>query len=1429
VLTALTRDAGSQDRFDIWTVNINHAAATRSLTDGFHAATDAPVKTAIAKLADAEYGSGAVDLKAGLEQAAKQFTGRAGRNQILLYLGDGESAASSAPLTEASRVELGNRLADRDVTFFAVPIGVRVNGTNLHGLATLTGGAVVRLGDESQTAAAVKLQKAFDTPVLRPERVTFGPEGVEVYPTRLPPLRADRPTLLVGKLKTPAQNLFARVEGRANGSKVTVNLTEQLPAPEVGNYFVHAMVDQWRSAPAKDAPAVLPADRTLAMASEQFRMFRDEFTVQAVWAINADKLDHAEKMFQAAAKIDPTSAEVKAGMRVLSRLRGGELDAAKVKARLGGVSKIGRALDELAQAPAAQPAPGAQPVPPPKPAPPPGTVGPTVTPVTPAERDLVQQARAAQQVLEQEYRVLVNDTIRRARRLLLTDPDTAYEDLKRQRDSVLANDQLSEPVRRRLVQDLEATMRDVQLRGAEVKRQLAGQRERVAQARQRLTETDRNAAMEEATRARINAFEELMTQARFELAQQEAQVLVQERVSRGQPVPVAAYAAYRIGQSASNLREFEELRRIRQDRYLLTMMQVEKSFIPYPDEPPVHFPPAAVWRELTGRRALVWGNTSLGPNIPASFRRMRSLLEGEEGRRVAIKNLSALTLDALLQQLSAVYADYGIKFVYRSDLFPPDFRPGDQKIRTQSDVSGLPLGDFLDVILRDMEMSWIARPEYIEIGPNTAISSLRYQEKVTRVFDVADLIIAIPQSVNPSTLYSSIQFQGQFLTIFGAANTPFTGIGLGFGALGGLGGFGGGGMGGGMGGMAGMGGGMLGAGGGMGGLAGVGGGMGGGLGGGFAGGGALGAQGGGLGARGAGFTGVQGGLGGQFGIQGTDQSRFLVQLVTQVVAKGEWDLRMIGGASSPLFTQDELDNAQAAVDPKDFNSIGFYPPARALIIRGSSRYHLSPSFKLKRGLEGMGAGGPGLPRPGKFANKPAPAGQPKKAAVANPMDPTRQRVAAVARLAGKDRTKLWNAALDEGITDPEVVVDAAQILFEMKEFGHTAELLKAGLRKGKTTGGWAQEALALALKSAQAAPAEVERASLSAIDLDPDSAKAYLRAAHAEGELGRPEVALAFCQRAAALEPNTPTPYVDALTYAEKATDVKSDVVNWASTNLLARDWPLDGIDYQTEAKRHVAKIATGFAANGRQAEAVKLQATIAQDKTRDLVIELRWQGKRSDLDLIVIEPSGARCSSVHRRTTGGGVLRCDILEQGEDKSELYAAAKAFPGTYTVIVKSALGQPIDNAARLVVTKHQGTDQQTVELHSVNLAEPKPVEVRLDAGTRTELANLPPVIADARLETRASASFFGSHGISAGAGAGTDRLTNTQSGQAVLPVVAPTVESRVPGISAGMPGLRVEAKLSADRKRMVLAANPVFAGPARDVAMPKVNVLPGSGQ
>ncbi|MGL6076906.1 MAG: VWA domain-containing protein [Fimbriiglobus sp.] len=1405
ILDSLSKNLGSEDRVTVWTINTNNAATTRSLTNGFVAPESDAMKSAISVLTNKEYGSGAVDLPAGIEAAAKTFDQRPGRQQVLLYLGDGESAASKAPLTENNRVELGQKLADREIAFFAVPLGIKIQAENLHGLAMLTGGCLVRISDDLTTNDFTKkLKTAIDAPILRTDRVTFGPEGMELYPTRLPPLRSDRSTLVLGKTKATVQTISARIEGRVGTTKTTIDLSDKLADPSTDHYFLPAMIDQYRNTTAKASPVMLSSDRTLAMASEQYRLFRDEFTIQGVWAISADRVDHAEKLFQAALNIDPQSKEAASGMNIVSGLRGGKLKADGVKMGLAqGVS-----MTRL-QEPGAEPKKeGAKPLP-----------APTAGGATPAEKSLIEQAKNAQAVLEQEYRILVDETLRRARRLMTSDPDSAYEDLKRQRESVLGNEQLSETTRQKLSNDLESAMREVTLKGSEIKRTLSSQRERIAQARQRINEFEQKATQEEQTRARIDSFRQLMNQARFELAQQEAQVMIAERVSRGQNIPPEALAAYRISQSANNLRELTELKRIRENNYLLTMLQVEKSFVPYPDEPPVHFPPAAVWRELTGSRVEKYSNANLGPDAPPSFKRLRAVIEGETSKRIKINSLDGLTLSALLATISKEFEDDGVKFVFRQELFPADFKPGEEKIKTTSDLAGLPLGTFLDTILRDLKMSWVARPEYIEIGPNTTEYSLRYEEKVTRVFDVAELIVGIPNAQSTSALIQNLQFLGAQATIFGTTLQPISGLGAGGLGLGGLGvgGLGVGGLG-----VGGLGAGGLGA-GGLG--AGLGaGGLGAGLG---AAGGQPGGQQGIAGAGGGAGGGNQGQLGSAFSIQGNDQSATLVQLITSVVARGEWDLAGIGGLSpselSAAFGNNQEPPA-SVTDARKLNSIGFYPPARALIIRGSHRYHASPSFRLK--VEGgMAQGGPGLPRNGDVIAEIGGNGNVANA-VPNTKEATRAVATALANKNTKDPEKLWNVFLAKVITQPDVVIDAADVLFDMKEFGHATEVLKASLRQGRVNGIWTHDALAIALQSNQGTAAEVERASLSSIDMDPTSSSNYLQAAKAESQLGNHEIALAYCQRAAHLEPNSPNAYANALVYADRVTDVKSDAIHWAATNLLKRDWGMDEINYHAETKQRVSTMATKLTGQGRQAEATRLAALTVDNKNRDIVIELLYQG-RADLDLSVVEPNGSICSATHKRTTAGGLLKSDIMEQrDEDRSEVYTAAEAFPGQYKIQVRSVLGTPINNRARIKVTKNIGTPEQSVEVFSLDLSKETSVSVTLNQGSRKELASMPDQSRETQMDSTQSIDSVNRGSFSAGFG---DRFTSESSLKSALPTVKPTVESRLTGISEGQPGMRFEAKLAPDRKNVVMSAKPVFTGTAVNIPMPRINLLPQSAE
>lgn len=1398
VLESVVKVAGPDDKIDVWTININDPKITRSLTQGFQPANDKAVSNALATLKDAEYGAGAVDLKAGLERAAKQFAGQLNRKQVMLYLGDGESAASHIPINEAARIELGNWLAEKEIAFFAVPVGTKVHSHNIHGLSTTSGGNVVRITHNLATVrgkevAGQKLMTAFDAPIVYVDRASFGDEVADFFPTRLPPLRADKATLVLGTLKGDTPTLKAKVEGRINGKAVSLDLTERVTTAKPENYFLNAMLEQWRTAEIKDGPAILPADRALAMANTQFGLFRDEFVAQGVWAIQSDLYEHAEKLFEAATKIDPNAAEAVAGIRVVQKIRSGDLSKEKLKANLA-KGEAGRQLQDLGG----------------------DDVQPGSKPATPPAGDpAIERARAAQEVQEQEFRVLVDETLRRARRLRNVDPDAAYQDLKRQREVVLENDQLSLALRRRLVGQLDDSMRYIQTQGAEIKRRLDAERERISSARQRLTDLARTETQERQTQARIDQFKQLMQRARFEEAYQEAQVMIAERVDQGRPIPVESYASYRIGQSAYNLREAQELKRIRQNNYLLTMMQVEKSFIPYPDEPPVHFPPARVWQELTAMRTAQAETRTLGPNTPQSLLEIRDTLENQPVfLETPLQNLR------LRQLIDTLEEQYKIPFFIREDLFRVELAGEDitdKQFRITSKLNGVKLGNFLDVVLLDIDASYIVRPEYVEIVPR----NYRLTEKQFRVFEVGDLVIPIPNSINEQALQQNLAVFGAQLNTAGQALGAANFLGGAFGGFGGGGGLGGGGA---------LGGGALG------------------------GGGAFGA---GLGAQGAagnlgidgGVAGVTGGqlgqfgnLGGQFGIQGGNQANILIDLIRTVVAYKEWDSSYVG--VQPTFGDEDDFDAGPIVPPEQLNSLGYYPPSLGLVVRGSTRYHPNQSFKLKGdgGLLGMGPGPnrkgdklagvdpkaePKEPKPegAVVAEAIAQAGQAKKK-LRNP------RNSALEMLLNSDKKpqNLWNEAFDWTLTDPNLVVTAAEFLFDFKEYGHAAEALKAAIRKGRSNNTWVFEALTLALEQSQASPAEIERAALSAIDLDPTDSKAYLKAASVSHDLGMNEQAVAYAKRAASLEPNLPDAYSNVLAFAENSGDIRAEVVEWAAGNLLRRDWQADGIDYHLKARQVGSKLADKYKQGGDADAAARLEAILAETTERDLVVELLWQGP-ADLDLTVDEPTGSVCSATHPITTGGGVLKSDILEQRDDnRSESYSAVEAFPGKYTIRVHHALGRATGNRARVMVKKYAGTDREEMEIHSVDLADPKPITVELSEGSRTELASIPQddPFTTAR-STRGSAS-KSSSGISAGGGAVSTNLLTTPAATntaKAMPLVAERLESSLPGIGSGLSGVRVEARMSSDRSQLIMTANPVFTQSAGDVPLPKVNLLPGA--
>src|SRR5262249_48380370 len=159
---------------------------------------------------------------------------------------------------------------------------------------------------------------------------------------------------------------------------------------------------------------------------------------------------------------------------------------------------------------------------------------------------------------------------------------------------------------------------------------------------------------------------------------------------------------------------------------------------------------------------------------------------------------------------------------------------------------------------------------------------------------------------------------------------------------------------------------------------------------------------------------------------------------------------------------------------------------------------------------------------------------------------------------------------------------------------------KANLRQGIVVRPWVFEALAIALEASDGSPEEIQRARLSAVALDPNDAQGFLSAARTMAEHKQYDRALAFCRQAAVLQPNLVHSYADALAYAEQSKDVRS--MEWAVSQLLGQDWPMDNSSLQLRAQLKVESLAKTLEKDQRADQATQLRQALQKLRQRDLI-----------------------------------------------------------------------------------------------------------------------------------------------------------------------------------------------------------------------------------
>ncbi len=222
---------------------------------------------------------------------------------------------------------------------------------------------------------------------------------------------------------------------------------------------------------------------------------------------------------------------------------------------------------------------------------------------------------------------------------------------------------------------------------------------------------------------------------------------------------------------------FQELqfRQLQSFRYLLTMQDVTRAGVPFPDNQYIEYPDAEVWRALSERRITRYGKAV---DVFERDDRTKSIL-AKLDQPIAMSFPNETPLEDVLKYIKTATQDAndtGIP-IY---VDPLGMQEADKTLTSpvSIDLEGVPLKRTLRLLLKQLGLTYTVKDGYLMITSETSED----QQTEIRVYPVADLAI-IPMSL-------------------------IMGGGTGMGGMGGMGG-GMGGMGGGMmGGMGGMGGGM---------------------------------------------------------------------------------------------------------------------------------------------------------------------------------------------------------------------------------------------------------------------------------------------------------------------------------------------------------------------------------------------------------------------------------------------------------------------------------------------------------------------------------------------------------------------------------------------------------------------------------------------
>jgi len=339
----------------------------------------------------------------------------------------------------------------------------------------------------------------------------------------------------------------------------------------------------------------------------------------------------------------------------------------------------------------------------------------------------VDEVAAKQQLLGRQMAAEVAHAESTSLRQRETEPKAALATLEQVRTKVESAG-LDNATRDQLLRRIDRSLGDVRKYVAENRPRIEldenNQRVRQQIDRERQSQLD----MQNKLAQKVDEFRELVHDRRFP----EAEVVAKQAVELAPEDKVAQL----LVTEAKMLRQYDLQMRIKGEKeegFLDTLAEVEKSAIPFSDGRPYVFPDAKTWREVTGRRAK-YGK--------------------EQGRRLSERELeirNKLRTPVQLQfdnaPLSKVIDTLGQLAGINIHLDPQGL--AEEGVSTDTPINNLDLRQeiklesALNLILRPLRLTYVIKDEVLKITSEQARKGEVYQV----VYPVADLVIPIPNFV----------------------------------------------------------------------------------------------------------------------------------------------------------------------------------------------------------------------------------------------------------------------------------------------------------------------------------------------------------------------------------------------------------------------------------------------------------------------------------------------------------------------------------------------------------------------------------------------------------------------------------------------------------------------------------------------------------